>query len=214
MPVKENSPGRDRRHGPSVKGRRSQAERTAATRRALVGAATGLFAERGYVDTAREAICKEAGVTRGALDHHFDGKKGLFRAVVEDVEGRLNQRIAEAAMAKADPLEGLRAGCHAYLDAATDPEVRRIILLDARSVLGWDAWQEIHAEYGLKLTVEGIKAAMAAGRVRERNPEPLAHVLLAALNEAVLYVATADDTETARAEAQETADRVLDAVLT
>lgn len=176
-------------------------------------AGRALFTRQGYAETAREDICARAGVTRGALDHHFDGKKGLFRAIVDDVEGRLNQLIAEAAMREADPVEALRAGCRAYLDAATDPEVRRIILLDAKSVLGWDAWQEIHEQHGLALTREGIRAAMASGRVRDANPEPLAMVLLATLNEVALYVATADDPDSARAEARETADRVLDAVL-
>jgi len=210
MAVNRSSPASDAGH---PRKRRTQAQRSAATRDALIKAGTALFTKHGYVDTAREDICARAGVTRGALDHHFDGKKGLFRAIVDDVEGRLNLKIAEAAMQQADPVEALRAGSHAYLAAATDPEVRRIILLDAKSVLGWDAWQEIHEQHGLALTREGIRAAMAAGKVRERNPEPLAMVLLAALNEAALYVATADDPEAARAEARETADRVLDAVL-
>lgn len=191
--------------------RRSQAERRAATRRALLEAATHLFARQGYVDTPREEICRRAGVTRGALDHHFEGKKGLFRAVVEDVEVRLNERIAVAAMRESDPVAQLRAGCHAYLDAATEPEVRRILLLDARAVLGWSEWQQIHAEHGLKLTIEGLRAALGAGR--ERSAEALAHVLLAALTEAAFYVATAEDADEARAEARATADRIIDAVL-
>lgn len=177
----------------------------------MIAAATKLFARLGYVETAREDICRRAGVTRGALDHHFDGKKGLFRAVAEDVEVRLNERIAAAALAQPDPVSQLRAGCRAYLDEATHPEVRQILLLDARAVLGWKEWQEIHSKHGLLLTKEGLKAALPAER--HHSVEPLAHVLLAALTEAALYVATADDTETARRESLETADRILDAVL-
>lgn len=207
MPVNPPRPSSDRRHA----AHRTQAERAAATRDALIRAATDLFAARGYVDTPREKICRRARVTRGALDHHFDGKKGLFRAVVEDVEIRLDHRIAAAALSERDPVARLKAGCHAYLDAATEPEVRRILLLDARAVLGWRAWQEIHAEHGLRLTIEGLRAAL--GRDRERSVEPLAHVLLAALTEAALYVATADDPDAARSEVRETADRILDAVL-
>lgn len=209
MPVNRSPSPSD----PDHSRRRSQAERRASTRQALIRAATELFAEHGYVDTAREEICRRAGVTRGALDHHFDGKKGLFRAVVEDVEVRLNQRIAEAAMRERDPVVQLRAGCHAYLDAATEPEVRRILLMDARAVLGWTEWQELHEEHGVALTIEGLRAAMAGRGSRQRAVEPLAHVLLAALNEAAMYVATAEDPEVARAEARETADRILDAVL-
>lgn len=209
MAVNRRAGSRDADH--TAPPRRTQAERRAATRDALIRAATELFSERGYVDAAREEICRRAGVTRGALDHHFDGKKGLFRAVVEHVEVGLNQRIAEAAMREADPVDQLKAGCHAYLEAATEPAVRRILLLDARAVLGWTEWQALHEAHGLPLTVEGLRAAL--GPRRRRRVEPLAHVLLAALNEAALYVATADHPATARASARDTADRIIDAIL-
>lgn len=212
MAVNRTSRRRDPDHTPTpASGRRTQAERREQTRRALIEAATALFAEHGYVDTAREEICARAGVTRGALDHHFDGKKGLFRAVAEDVEVRLNQRIAEAAMLASDPVEALKAGCHKYLDTATEPDVRRILLLDSRAVLGWKDWQEFHAEHGLRLMMEGIRAALPPRR--SASVEPLAHVLLAALTEAALYVATSDRPKAARAEVQVTTDRIIDALL-
>lgn len=208
MPVNRFPRPRDEDHTPP---RRTQAERRERTRRALIEAATQLFSEQGYVDTAREDICARAGVTRGALDHHFDGKKGLFRAVAEDVEVRLNRRIAEAAMSEPNPVDALKAGCHTYLDTATEPDVRRILLLDSRAVLGWKEWQEFHAEHGLKLMIDGIRAALPAKRAG--SVEAIAHVLLAALTEAALYVATSDRPREARTEVQFTTDRIIDALL-
>lgn len=192
---------------------RSKAERSAATRETLIAAATELFAEHGYVATAREEICRRAGVTRGALDHHFDGKRGLFAAAVLDVEMRLNERIAAAALREEDPVAALRAGCREYLEAATDPDVRRILLLDARAVLDWDQWLEMHSAHGLRLTIMGVEAAMQARGIRRRSSESAARLLLAALTEAALYVATADDPADARSEAMADVDRILEGLL-
>ena len=115
--------------------RRTQADRSATTRAALVGAATRLFAEQGYAGTGREEIVRAAGVTRGALYHHYADKADLFRAVFESVEAEVMGRSGPAAAAADDPVEQLRLGCRAYLDEALDPGVRRICILDAPAVL-------------------------------------------------------------------------------
>jgi AcrR family transcriptional regulator len=188
--------------------RRSQAQRSAATRQALLASARQLFTERGF-SAAREDIVERAGVTRGALYHHFASKEDLFRAVVELVEEEMLQRIASAAMATDDPSEQLRRGCAAFLDAAMDPAVRRIVLLDAPAVLGWQAWREIDARYGLGLVTEGLNAVMAAGQIEPRPVEPLAHLLLAALNEAAMMVASADDPAAARVVVGDAVDHLL-----
>lgn len=188
--------------------RRSQAQRSAATREALLSSARELFAERGFA-AAREDIVARAGVTRGALYHHFTSKEKLFRAVVELLEEEMFERIASAAMSSEDPSEQLRRGCGAFLDAAMDPAVRRIVLLDAPAVLGWQAWREIDARYGLGLVIEGLNAVMAAGRIERRPVEPLAHLLLAALNEAAMMVASADDPVAARVVVGEAVDHFL-----
>jgi AcrR family transcriptional regulator len=173
--------------------RRTQTERRAATRRALLDAGRELFAERGFAGAGQEEIVERAGVTRGALSHHFATKQGLFHAVVESVEHELAQRIAEAAMRGGDPMDQLRLGCLAFLDAALDPAVRRIVLLDAPAVLGWQAWREIDTTYGLGLVSEALEHCMEAGLVARRPVQPLAHILLAALNEAAMLVANSDD---------------------
>ena len=194
--------------GPARRGRR-QAERSAATRRALLDSGRSLFAERGFAGTAREDLVAQAGVTRGALYHHFVGKEQLFRAVFEEMERAVAERIMQAAAVGSDPAEQLRLGCVAFLDLATDSAVQRIVLIDAPSVLGWRAWREVEAVYGLGLVRDGLQAAMDAGQIRAQPVTPLAHVVLAAVNEAALYIAGAADPVTARTEMGTVVDGML-----
>src|SRR3954453_14090288 len=118
----------------NVNERKTQAERSEATRGALIAAARPLFAERGFAGVGTEEIVRAAGVTRGALYHHFSGKDDLFRAVFEQVESEVTERIAEGALSDPDPVAALRAGAEMFLDACLEPEVQRIVLIDAPSV--------------------------------------------------------------------------------
>ena len=189
--------------------RRSQAERRAATRRALLDAGRELFTEHGFAGASQEEIVERAGVTRGALSHHFATKKGLFRAVVETLETELAGSIATAAMDGDNPMEHLRLGCLAFLDAALDPAVRRIVLLDAPAVLGWQAWRDLDTTYGLGLVTEVLEQCMAAGLMSPRPVQPLAHILLAALNEAAMLVANAEDPVATRVEVGREVEHLL-----
>jgi len=190
---------------------RLKAEQAEATRAALVSAARELFGERGYAAVGTEEIVQRARVTRGALYHHFDGKEGLFGAVVEIVEAELTQRIGEqvAQKAAADPLAALRAGADAFLDASAEPEVQRIIMLDAPSVLGWEQWREIAERYGLGLVIAVLAAAMDAGALTRRPVRPLAHILIGAIDEGAMLVARADDDGQTRREVGETIEALL-----
>ncbi len=187
----------------------TQAERSAATRHALLTAGRTLFAENGFAGTPREEIVDRAGVTRGALHHHFGRKEDLFRAVFEAVEEDIGALVMAAAVEGADPMTQLRLGCQAFLDAALEPAVQRIVLLDAPSVLGWEGWREVEARHGLGMVTEAIRAVMAAGQIDEQPVEPLAHIVLAALNEAALLVAGADDPVATRATVGAMVDRLL-----
>jgi AcrR family transcriptional regulator len=180
--------------------RRTQAERSAATRAALVAAARRLFAERGYAAVGTPEVVAAAGVTRGALYHQFEGKADLFLAVYEAVEQELTERIGQqvAAAGATDPLAALTVGAEAFLDACAEPDVQRIVLIEAPAVLGWDTWRAVGLKYGLGLTEAILRAAMEAGRIAEQPVRPLAHVLIGALDEAALYVARADDPAAAR----------------
>ena len=149
-----------------------QAERSEATRKALVDVGRKLFAKRGYADVGTEEIVRRAGVTRGALYHHFSGKEDLFRAVAEQVEEEMTRKSAEAALAHQDPWEQQRAGWEAFLDACLDPAVQRIILLDAPSVLGPKVWREIASKYGLALVQFSLRSLIEAGSDRGAAGRP------------------------------------------
>ncbi len=190
---------------------RTQAERSQTTRNALIDAARGLFAERGYAGVGTEEIVRAAGVTRGALYHHFDGKRELFAAVYERIEVELAQRIAGGALERgaADPLAAMRAGAEMFLQACTEPDVQQIVLLDGPSVLGWDRWREIAAEHGLGLIEGTLQAAIEAGAIAEQPVRPLAHVLMGALDEAAMLVARAADPDLMQVEVGRTLDLLL-----
>jgi AcrR family transcriptional regulator len=189
--------------------RRTQAQRSAATRGALLAAARVVFAERGFAGAGREEIVAAAGVTRGAMYHHFDSKEDLFVAVVEQVEEEVVAMVASAAMAAEDPIEQLRFGSQAYLDAALDPGMRRICLLDAPAVLSPEQRQAINDRYGLGLVREALARAADEGRVDPDQVEPFAPMLLAALLALASHVAHSDDPVAARAAVRDTVDSLV-----
>lgn len=178
----------------------TQAERRAATTAALMETARRLFGERGYADVSIEEIASEAGVTRGALYHHFKSKEDLFAALFEKMEQELVMTAASAATAVPNRWDSLRAGTRAFLEAASQPATRRIVLLDAPAVLGWEKWREIDLKYGLGALRTALQAAMDAGEMRSRPVEPLAHMLLGAMTEAAMMVGDDHSPETAAAE--------------
>src|SRR5215813_3737462 len=184
--------------------------RSETTRRALVSSARALFGTRGYADVGTEEIVRAAGVTRGALYHQFRDKADLFAAVAEEVEAEIADRIAVgAADAGADPVEVLRTGARLFLDACAEPEVERVILLDAPAVMGWEAWRDLAGRYGLGLVQLGLQSAMDAGAIVPQPIAPLAHILIGAIDEAALYAAGAEDPAAAREECAAIFDRIV-----
>jgi len=192
-----------------------KAERSEATRAELISVARRLFAERGYTGVGTEEIVRAAGVTRGALYHHFESKRELLAAVYEQVERELTERIATEAFAggqaPADPVAALRLGAELFLDACLEPDVQRIVLLDAPAVLGWERWREVASRYGLGLIEATLQAAIDAGAIAPQPAGPLAHVLMGALDEAAMYVARAEDRVAARAQMGAALSHLLDA---
>jgi AcrR family transcriptional regulator len=182
------------------KGRRTQAERRAATRRALLGAARSLFAEKGYHGAAAEEIVGRAGLTRGALYHHFEDKKDLFRVVVDEMEGEIDEEIEAAERAQSGLPEAVMAGYRAFLDAVLDPEMRRTFFLEGPSVLGWE-WREIDARHAVGKIEEGLESLIAESFMEPQPVRPLARLINGALLEAAFFVAASEDPETARDEA-------------
>lgn len=185
-------------------------ERAKDTRATLVDRARELFGRRGYAAVGTEEIVRAAGVTRGALYHHFADKRDLFRAVHEELEAQIVARIAADMAGVSDPREVLATGMRSFLDACLEPAGMRIGVLDAPTVLGWSAWREIGARHGLGLLVAGLQGAMDAGALRRTEVRPLAHLLFGALSEAALLVADSDDREAARDEVEVTLLVLLD----
>jgi AcrR family transcriptional regulator len=189
--------------------RRTQAERTEATTAALVGAARQLFARDGYDATSLDAVAARASVTKGAVYHHFDGKRQLFEAVfVREVE-RMAAPLADAYRRKRDPWDAFQAGCRAFLDECLDPGLQRIVLLDASAAIGWEGIRRLEAPL-LQMMEVGISRAAEAGRIAPRPPGPLAHFLFGALCEMAMIVARADDQKAAHRQAVGEIGRVLD----
>jgi AcrR family transcriptional regulator len=186
---------------PAHVGRRETEAR--ATREALIEAALELFTERGYAAVGTEEIVAQAKVTRGALYHHFEDKRDLFRAVFQRVEGGLMERIGARMKAASDPWKLMLNGMRSFLDACEEPAVKQVALTDAPSVLGWQEWREIDNRHGLGLTRTALDGAVAAGVLRPIAVEPMAHLFVAALSEAAFVIAYADRPRKARAEVEE-----------
>ncbi len=184
--------------------KRTQAQRTAATRAALVVAARPLFAEYGYAAISTDQIARAAGVTRGALYHQFAGKEELFAAVVEQVEEEIQTRIAAEieAAAPTDVDAMIGANIDAFLAACAEPEVHRIALIEAPAALGWERWREICFRYGVGNVERVLQSLIDAGLMADQPVRPLAHVVAGALDEAALYAARAGDREAAVEEAR------------
>lgn len=171
-----------------VETRRSQAERREQTRRQLLTAARKLFAEKGFAATSTPEIVAAAGVTRGALYHHYADKTALFAAVVE--EEHLLIAMTINAVAEGDdepgPVKALMAGCDAFLDAMQDRGRRQIMLVDAPAVLGREAVDAIDARHGMETLICGLRDAMDAGAIRKLPVETLAHLFGALFDRAAM----------------------------
>jgi AcrR family transcriptional regulator len=187
-------------------------EQGQATRAGLIDVATELFATNGYDATAIPAVLDAAGVSRGALYHHFESKEALFEAVLQSVEAQATLKVSRAARGATDPLDGLRRGCAAYLAMCRDPVVRRISLIDAPAVVGWERWREIDEQHSFGLIKAAIAAIAGDGRVKPELVDVMAHVVLAAVLEVALLVARADEGRLAIRRGQEAVDELLTAL--
>src|SRR3954453_11205610 len=181
---------------------RTQEQRSTATRQALFAAARRLWGERGYADVGTPEIAAAAGVTRGAMYHQYADKAALFLDVVEVVEQDVMTRMAAqvATSGPAGPAAAIRAAVDAWLEISADPEVRQLVLLDAPSVLGWAGFRDVAQRYSLGMTEQLLKEAIKAGQLARQPVRALAHVLIGALDEAAMAIATAEDPKKARRE--------------
>jgi AcrR family transcriptional regulator len=184
----------------------SQDERSQATRAALTRAGRELFARRGYAAVSVNEIAAKAGVTTGALYHQFTGKKELFTAIYEELVAAVWERVLSHREASNEP--SLIADCEAYLDACAEPEFFRITA-DGPAVIGWDRLVE-----GTRTLIEAsLTAARGRGEIGPVPIEPIARMLAAALKEAGVMIATAEDPAAARIKAGDAARQLIRGML-
>ena len=178
----------------------TQAERTEATRGRLIATARRLFGEKGFAATSTEEILSEAEVSRGALYHHFSSKTDLFRATFEAVEEELTAKLLEMATAggETDPIKILELGFNAFLDQCVNPEVQRIVMLDAPTVLGWDTWHELDERYAFGTIKAVLAVAAESGRIEADAVDSLTHLLVGAVMQAGRVGARAEDPAAAK----------------
>lgn len=188
----ESRPARGRR--PAA--RPTQRERSDATVEVLLAAARAFFAADGYAATSLDAVCERAGVTKGALYHHFSGKQQLFSAVYTREQERLTARITAAYLAETDPWQAVFEGGRAYLEASLDPEVQRITLFDAPGALGWEAMRALGVNCRA-LTQRGIAHAIREGAIAPRPDGPLTSMIYGGLSESAMAIVRADDPQAA-----------------
>lgn len=193
--------------------RRTQAERRAQTRAALIEAARTLFAKRGYAAVSLEEIVRAAGVTRGALYYHFEDKQDLFRTIVQEIEKEIDERMLSTGGKDLSGLERFRVAVRVFLEACTQPDVGRILLIDGPSVLGWQEWREIDAVPTLRLIEDGLEELAAHDWIASQPFKPLAHLIYGALIEAGLFLATTPDPDKELPEMHASLEHLLSATL-
>ncbi len=176
-----------------------QAERSADTTSALLTSARALFGKRGYAAVSVGEVVARAGVTKGAIYHHFRDKRALLAAVVAELEAEMADEIRAVIADIDDPVDQLQAGCQVSLDRCLDPIARRIVLLDAPAVLGWQEARDIDMAHGLGIMIVVLKRGMTAGSIRRQPARPLAQLFLGATIEAGMLIAHAHDPRAERA---------------
>ena len=180
-------------HNGGMERKRRQSERSADTTHALLTSARALFGKRGYAAVSLNDIVDRAGVTKGALYHHFRDKRALLSAVVAELESELADEIRTVIAEIDDPVVQLQLGCEVFLDGCLDPIARRIVLLDAPAVLGWQGARDIDMAHGLGIIVALLDRGMTDGSIRRQPARSLAHLFLGAAIEAGMLIAHARD---------------------
>jgi AcrR family transcriptional regulator len=184
------------------------------TRDALVASAISLFAEKGFAETSTTEIVDRAGITRGALYHHFADKHQLFEAALDAVEGDIFDRVQAAGARLGDDVHGrLATGIDVFLDACLEPAVQRILLQEAPSVLGWERWQRLdRPRCARRLLAGSLAQAVDRGLIAAPSAPALTHLVYGALVQAGIVIAGAEDPRATRMVMGETAHRLLDSL--
>lgn len=184
----------------------------AETRASLIAAARSAFGTIGYADTAMDELTAAAGLTRGALYHHFGDKKGLFAAVLDQIDAEMTERLRAVSARAPDRWSGFRDECVAYLAMALEPEIQRIVLRDGPAVLG-DPWQWPIQNDCIRMMTKGLNELIAGGQLRALDTEAVARLLVGATQHAAQWIAHAPEPEAALRGATEALDAMLAGLL-
>lgn len=176
--------------------RRSRADMIATTRSKLLATARRVFAAQGYAQASMDDITAQAGLTRGALYHHFGGKEGLLIGVIEQIEIEVGTRLRLVSEAAPTPWEGFRRRCRTYLELALEPEIRRIVLQDARAILG-DV-PKVAQSAGIAALQASLDGLIAQGIVAPVHAGATARMIYGAVTEASFWIAEPDGGQEAR----------------
>ena len=184
-------------------------QRSEQTSAQLIAIARKLFSTRGYADTSLEEIVLKAGMTRGALYHHFEGKKGIFSAVFENALTEIANRVALAEKGQRSIWEKFISCTYAFFEACLDSDLQRIVLIDGPAVLGWDVWRRIDEAKTLDILRSHLKELLDRGIIKPLPLEPLTHLISGAVNETVLWIAGSEDPKKAFDQAWSTINAIL-----
>lgn len=193
----------------------SRAARAKTTRDAIIKAARSLFGKAGYHSASTPEIVQLAGVSRGALQHHFPMKEDLFLAVFHDVQQDLMQRAAATPVTSPEAGElwsSFLRNLDTFMAGVSSSEIQKILLIDGPVVLGWSRWRDLDAHYGLPSIIDAIEDGIAAGQVRQQPSKPLAHLILALIHETALLIANDDSENGTHAEAREALKHLLNSL--
>ena len=190
-------------------GKQTRVEQAVETRGILIKTARRLFARKGYHATGTHEIVDEAGVTRGALQHHFPKKEDLFLAVFQEVRKEWIDESTRGTHGKLNRWEQFRKHLRLFIRAATRPDVHRIVMIDGPAVLGWKTWRDIQAVDGLSAITGAIEDGIASGIISPQPPETLVYLIIALIEEAALLVTYSKNPREEIARAEEALDTLL-----
>jgi AcrR family transcriptional regulator len=179
------------------------------TRQTLLDAGLKLFVERGYGEVSAEELVRAAGLTRGALYHHFDGKRGLFEAIFNDLEQQAARRIELALGSVSNPLERVEQGVEAFLDICTEVNYQQITMVQGPVALGWERWRELDQQHLGRIVLESVQELRAANLIKAHPADLIANALFGMLAELCAAIATAPDPQRVRTDAASLARDVI-----
>ncbi|KXF75646.1 TetR family transcriptional regulator [Paramesorhizobium deserti] len=189
-----------------------RSEMIAETRAKLVTAARHAFGTVGYADASMDDFTAAAGLTRGALYHHFGDKKGLLQAVIAEIDAEMNERLTAVARNAPTRWDGFIDGCIAYIEMALDPEIQRIVLRDGPAVLGDPTTWAIQAAC-IRSMADDLQHLADEGTITVTDPEAMAQLINGAMLNAALWIANVTNPEATSKKAVQAIKLLLEGLL-